>query len=75
MPEQNSPVGGDQPLARPVGDEPLAKSVSREQEEETPPAGEKVQTEAQPSPEEEQGSHGEEEKGFIDKIKDKLTGD
>ena len=77
MPEKSSPTGGYQPLARPVSDGALAKTVSGEQEEETT-----REEEAQPSEvassEEQEFSHAEgeqEDKGLLDKIQDKLTGD
>ena len=72
----------EQPLARPVGDEDLrlARPVSGEQEEEEATQAqaeqqETTQTEAanQEGSQVEEGEQ-EEEKGLIDKLKDKLQG-
>ena len=88
MPERSSPVGGDQPLARTVSDEPLARAASEKQKEETPrpaeesrsssegqreaPQDEAPQAEAE---REESPGTAKEEKSFLNKIKDRLTGD
>lgn len=80
MPENSSPTGGFQPMARSVSDHPLAKTVSEEQEEESPreeeaQPSEAVSSEEQESSQVEQEDRGEEEeKGLLDRIKDKLTG-
>ena len=83
MPEKSSPTGGFQPMARPVSDQPLAKTVSGEQEDgatreeegrpsEAMSSGEQETPQAEDEREENRGE--EEEKGLLDKIKDKLTG-
>ena len=77
MPEKSSPTGGYQPLARPVSDGALAKTVSGEQEEETTREEEAQPSEVASSEEQEfsQAEGEQEDKGLLDKIKDKLTGD
>jgi hypothetical protein len=71
----------EQPLARPVGDEELrlARPVSGEQEEEEATQAQAEQQETtQTEAAKEEGSQvegeQEEEKGLIDKLKDKLQG-
>ncbi len=76
MSEPHRPVGGEQPLARPVDDQPLARPVVGKPEEasqEDTGENRPVAEEQREAPREE-GPQEEEDKGLIDKIKDKLTG-